>query len=402
MKKKFFVILSFVLVFAFISFITFPIAEAYSFEENMLVTENELRQIDQNGLTPYLSANIDESNTTSGTENSYQTDVKVKLFGFIPLRTFKVNVLTNPKVTVGGNLLGFDLKASGVAILGFNSVLTENGEKNPIKDAGLQPNDIILKINDKEINEIDDINKIINGEEKGEIVTVDYLRGDKTFTTEVQPEKDLISKKYKLGLWVKNSSNGVGTLTYVRDDGRFGAVGHSITGEDIRLKKMQSGDVYNASLMGIKKGTKNAPGELKARINWSEKSIGTVDTNCNYGIFGELKGNTIADREMELGGRLSIKPGKAYIRTEIEEGKIKEYEISIIKTIRQRIASDKSIVFKVVDKELLESTGGIIQGMSGSPIIQDKKIVGSVTHVFLNDPTRGYGVYIDWMLDFTD
>ena len=219
----------------------------------------------------------------------------------------------------------------------------------------------------------------------------------------VTPEYDVIQQKYKLGLWVRNSASGVGTLTYVKQsDFRFGAVGHPIVDNSLGENfEVESGNIYKCSLLGIKKGEKNNPGEIRSSINLSDDAIGFADTNCKYGVYGNIlnKGFIDADKTATLGGRLSVQLGDAKILCALDNEGVKAYDIKIIKANKQNDPDEKSMIIKVTDKELLKKTGGIIQGMSGSPIIQNGKLVGAVTHVFLNDPTRGYGVYVDWMLD---
>ena len=394
MKKKIFLygILPFLL--CALAIIIAPIVQAYTIDDGMVITADEI----DNAKIGVLDLDIKDTDISASTLDLCPKTDTVKLFGFIPIRTVEVNLLANKTVTAGGQLLGFDLQSGGVEILGFNSVLTREGEKNPIKDIGLKKQDIITKINGKEVKTLDDIDRILNGKNKGKEVQIDYTRGDKTFTAVALPQRDLLSGKYKLGIWVKNSTNGIGTLTYVKNDGRYGAVGHPISENRALLEHTQSGEVYDTQFIGVVKGEKNAPGEIKATIEFSKGEIGDIDTNSNYGLFGQID-KEISGEQVTLGGRFSVKPGKAYIRTQVSKDGVKDYEIKIIKTSKQKKASEKSIVFKVVDKELLSLTNGIVQGMSGSPIIQNGKMVGSVTHVFLNDPTHGYGVYIDWMIE---
>ena len=394
MKKKIFLygILPFLL--CALAIIIAPIVQAYTIDDGMVITADEI----DNAKIGVLDLDIKDTDISASTLDLCPKTATVKLFGFIPIRTVEVNLLANKTVTAGGQLLGFDLQSGGVEILGFNSVLTREGEKNPIKDIGLKKQDIITKINGKEVKTLDDIDRILNGKNKGKEVQIDYTRGDKTFTAVALPQRDLLSGKYKLGIWVKNSTNGIGTLTYVKSDGRYGAVGHPISENRALLEHTQSGEVYETQFIGVVKGEKNAPGEIKATIEFSKGEIGDIDTNSNYGLFGQ-RDKEISGEQVTLGGRFSVKPGKAYIRTQVSKDGVKDYEIKIIKTSKQKKASEKSIVFKVVDKELLSLTNGIVQGMSGSPIIQNGKMVGSVTHVFLNDPTHGYGVYIDWMIE---
>ena len=209
--------------------------------------------------------------------------------------------------------------------------------------------------------------------------------------------------KYKIGLWVKDNFSGVGTLTFVstKEDRQFGALGHPITNGQIEnIIPISGGEVYSCSLVDIAKGEINNPGELRC-VFVEKNRQGSFNKNTSVGIFGNLDNiSELVDqnRTALLGGRLSVKPGKAKIVSKVS-GILEEYDMEIIKTAYQSKSADKSLVFRVTDKRLLELTGGIVQGMSGSPIIQDGKIVGAVTHVFVSDPTKGFGVYSDWMLE---
>ena len=234
-----------------------------------------------------------------------------------------------------------------------------------------------------------------------EFVNLKVLRKDKTIDIKLKPAKDMESNNYKLGLWVKNNASGVGTLTFVDQNKNFGALGHPITDyETGSVIPVQDGKIYNCSLVGITKGERGKPGELKCLFLQGKNSKGSVSKNTNSGVFGDIKDSTnIVDENKKaiVGNRINVKPGKAYIVSSVS-GVREEYEIEIIKANNQKQKSDKSIIFRVKDKRLLSMTGGIVQGMSGSPILQDGKIIGAVTHVFLNDSTKGYGIYIDWML----
>ena len=211
------------------------------------------------------------------------------------------------------------------------------------------------------------------------------------------------SGKYKLGLWVKNEASGVGTLTYVEHEtDKFGALGHPITDfETGAVVPAKSGKVFNCSVVGLSKGEKGTPGEMKGVFMQGKNSKGSIEKNTESGVFGKITDkSTLVDinKSAEVGGRLSVRPGKATLVSSIT-GVCENYEIEIIKANYQPKSSDKSFVFRVVDERLLDLTGGIIQGMSGSPIMQNGKIIGAVTHVFVSDPTKGYGIYIDWMLE---
>ena len=208
--------------------------------------------------------------------------------------------------------------------------------------------------------------------------------------------------KYKLGVWVRDDFSGVGTLTFVRKDTfEFAALGHPVTNDKSEnIIDISDGQLYNCSLVGINKGYKNDPGELKC-VFVQKNQEGNIIKNTKFGIYGYLNNTkNLIDTNLtaNLGGRLSVKPGKAKLISSVS-GIREEYDIEIIKANYQSKSDDKSIIFRVKDKRLLELTGGIVQGMSGSPIMQNGKLIGAVTHVFLSDPTKGYAVYSDWMLE---
>ncbi len=212
-----------------------------------------------------------------------------------------------------------------------------------------------------------------------------------------------MTNTYKLGLWVKEDAVGIGTLSFVNaTTKRFGSLGHSINdSETNECIKVSGGNIYESKILGIKKGKSGKAGELIGTFN-RENVIGTVDKNCEYGVYGFVDSvETITKNKtaVDIGGRLSAKPGKAQILTCLDGDEIKAYDIEIIKTNFQSACNEKSMVLRVTDKNLIAKTGGIVQGMSGSPIIQDGKLIGAVTHVFVNDATKGFGIYIDWMLE---
>ena len=381
-----------------------PINEAIDYPNNMYVTADDIQFINDNSdLAPFIKFGLADTMAVNGEEVT-STTMRIKLFGFLPLKKVKVKLINSPEVYVGGNIVGFSLNTDGVIVVGSNAVFTREGSKEPILDSGLREGDSIKSIEGQEIKSIYDIDKILNSVEyAGRDVEISVIRDNKEIKCNVTPALDVFTQKYKLGLWVKNSTSGVGTLTYVKkNDNRFGAVGHSLTDATFGDNyKVAEGEVYLCNLLGIKKGEPNAPGEIRSTMKLSDDAIGVADTNCKYGVYGNIlnvnKLNLIDD--YCLGGRMSIKPGKAQIYACIDGEGVKAYDIKIIKTNHQDNADDKSIVFRVTDKELIEKTGGIIQGMSGCPIIQNNKLVGAVTHVFVNEPTQGFGVYVDWMYD---
>ena len=405
MRKLFWISLSICFVMVMTAFLMPSIKKVSSLPDEMVVTYQDIETANNTDeYTSFINLELPSNINVASNGELTETVMSVKLFNLFTIKKVPVRLLTDTDVYVGGETVGFNLLSEGVICVGSNAVATVNGTKEPFNESGLQEGDAIIKIEDIDIENIEDIDRIINLPTfAGEEVTLTIKRNEVEHKIDITPVYDVLTQKYKLGLWVRNSASGVGTLTYVKQsDFRFGAVGHPIVdsslGENFEVER---GNIYKCRLVGIKKGEKNNPGEIKSSINLSDDSIGLADTNCKYGVYGNIlnKGVIDASRTATLGGRLSVHLGDAKIYCNLDNEGVKAYDIKIIKANKQNSADDKSMTIKVTDKELLEKTGGIIQGMSGSPIVQNGKIVGAVTHVFVNDPTRGYGVYIDWMIN---
>ncbi len=291
-------------------------------------------------------------------------------------------------VYLGGFPAGFSLEERGARIVGVSDVITNDGIKSPAKEIGIDKGDLILAIDDYEVNNPVDIeNALTNGESK--LITL--KRKGETYYYNVKPAKDL-NGKYRLGIFVRDSINGVGTVTYVKDD-VLAALGHPVLNSDGSIMEIIKGNIYKCTIINYKAGERGIPGELKGAFN-AINPIGNIIKNVPEGIFAKL------NQDLELKDKIEIgKPnmGSAEIYTTISGNTPIKYSINIIKT--DDSLSTKNLVIKVTDNSLLESTGGIVQGMSGSPIIQNGKLVGAVTHVFINDPTMGYGIGINNMLN---
>lgn len=346
----------------------------------------------------FVNMNIETNKVATDDKEPSEGYVIFKLFGFIPIRKVKVKILPSQEVYVGGNPIGMKVKSKGVVIVSDSIIDLESStiEKNKI----LKNGDIILRINGQDINSMEDIDKVLDYAENGRVV-VDFKRDNKEQTKEITLLKN-DENKYKLGVWVRDDFSGVGTLTFVRKDTfEFAALGHPVTNDKSEnIIDISDGQLYNCSLVGINKGYKNDPGELKC-VFVQKNQEGNIIKNTKFGIYGYLNNTkNLIDTNLtaNLGGRLSVKPGKAKLISSVS-GIREEYDIEIIKANYQSKSDDKSIIFRVKDKRLLELTGGIVQGMSGSPIMQNGKLIGAVTHVFLSDPTKGYAVYSDWMLE---
>jgi len=400
-------ILSLSIMFAMLgtAFILPYVKQVQSLPDNMIITYEDIEKANKtNEYSALINLQLPENINVTNNNDLTETTMSVKLFNLFTIKKVNVRLLVDTDVYVGGETVGFNLFSEGVICVGSNAVVTKDGMKEPIKSTALQDGDAIIKIEDIEINNIQDVDRIINLPTlAGKELKLTLKRNGEEIETNATPVYDLLSQKYKLGLWVRNSASGVGTLTYIKQSNfRFGAVGHPIVDSSLGENfNVESGNIYRCRLLGIKKGEKNNPGEIRSSINLSDDAIGLADTNCKYGVYGNILNKQIIDanRTATLGGRLSVELGDAQIYCNIDNLGVKAYDIKILKANKQNTADDKSMIIKVTDKELLEKTGGIIQGMSGSPIVQNGKIIGAVTHVFVNDPTRGYGVYVDWMVD---
>lgn len=387
MKKQIsiFVCLVFVLVIFFS--VAVPLQTILQIEDNFLTDYSDIASANENKIFGnFIKTQLIEEEKSVDGQKSKQGEVVFKLFGFIPIK--KVNVMLNEQddYYVGGVPIGILINTDGAIVISDDA------------DCGLKEGDIITKINGEKLNSVDDFQEFLQNCDNE--VEVEYLRKNKPIKTILKTKKDE-SGHLKLGLWVKEDVSGIGTLTFVnKNTHEYGALGHPIVEANSgNIVPVADGKVYSCNLIGINKGKKNAPGELKCVFLSNSKGKGEIENNSKFGINGvlsDIEGLVDENKTAKLGGRLGVKMGKAKIVSNIS-GIAEEYEIEIIKANYQKTASDKSLVFRVKDKRLLNLTGGIVQGMSGSPILQDGKIIGAVTHVFLNDPTKGYGVYVDWM-----
>ena len=327
--------------------------------------------------------------------------LELRLLGIIPIKSVSVSKIKDLEVYPGGLNVGIKISTKGVLVVGHSDIESLEGKlESPAKTSGIELGDVITKINGEEVENSRDLSKKIR-ELDNEVISIEYLRNGISNKKQIQLEKE--NNEYKLGLWVRDSTAGIGTLTfYDKKSNLFGALGHPITdGDTNKPFTIKEGNLLNSSVISIKKGEKGAPGELKGLFVNERDNIGTIEKNTESGIFGVGSDNLINEvynTPIKIGFRSEIKEGPASIITTIDENGPKAYAIEILKLLPQEEPGAKSMVIKVVDQELLEKTGGIVQGMSGSPIIQDNKLIGAVTHVLINKPDVGYGIYIEWML----
>lgn len=300
-------------------------------------------------------------------------------------------------VYIGGMSAGFNLKTGSAQVIGTCEVLTEQGACSPALKAGLRVGDNICKVGGISVESITELNEIVH-KSQGKALDFVVERGGTNYTFEIQPVKDKLTGKYKIGVLVRDTVSGIGTITYIdKQSGRFGSLGHSVVGEDKREMRISDGAVYECNIIGVNKGMRGKAGELRGMF-LNEKLLGNAEKICDSGIYGQISTEFVVDELMSVVASSStVKPGSACIYSTIDGVERKKYQIEIVKVDKYN-KENKNFVLKITDEELIAQTGGIVQGMSGSPIIQDGKMVGAVTHVFLNDPTRGYGIDIQRML----
>lgn len=302
------------------------------------------------------------------------------------------------QVYLGGYPLGLTIDGDGVTVVGLNEFVGADGKLCcPAQSVGIAVGDTIVELDGHKIfssQKLIEVSKSV----KGKSVKIKFVRNGLVMEKQIAPIKDLSSGAYRLGLWTRDASSGVGTLTYVRKNLSFASLGHPICDPKGNIVKCSNGGVFACNIDGIKKGQQGVAGELKGTLQFDMR-MGNLYKNNKYGAYGTFDSlPNFCSNLIDVADIGEIQPGFAQIYCTFEDGVRRAYDIKIVKASYQTSCNDKGMVIQVVDKDLLEKTGGIVQGMSGSPIVQNDKLVGAVTHVFVNDPTRGYGIYAKWML----
>jgi len=332
-------------------------------------------------------------------------NVEFRLFGLIPLRQLTVSVLPEIKLLPGGHSVGIKLHSQGVLVVGHHLVNSAGISSSPAMEAGIEVGDVIIDIDGVRLDDANQVAEIINRQGKaGKTLTFVIKRAERKLTKEVTPLLCQETGRYRVGLYIRDSAAGVGTMTFFDPNtGIYGALGHVITDIDTNQPiEVRDGRIVKANIVSIKIARRGQPGEKTGIFQEDQDIVGTIVKNCMFGIFGRL--SSINDspgsypRPIPIALMAQVQTGPAEILTVIEGEKIERFAIEIQRVYSQTSPSDKSMIIKIVDERLLEAAGGIVQGMSGSPIIQNNRLVGAVTHVFVNDPSRGYGIFIEWMI----
>lgn len=327
--------------------------------------------------------------------------IRCNILGILPFKNVKVTTGQRDSLWVSGEPVGLYMETEGVLIIDTGEVVGKDGSSHDPARNIAQAGDYIVAFNEQRVTSkkelVEDIACC-----QGETATLSVIRHGEEIPLSLEPVLGE-DGNYKLGIWVRDNTQGIGTLTYMENNGEFGALGHGISDVDTgELLQIQDGLLYQAEILGIQKGSKGNPGELSGVIRYSqENQVGEIDKNCSNGIYGRINGasrDQFTWEKMPIGYKQDMKLGKAEILFQLDD-QVEPFEVEITKIDMDHEDTNKSFVIQVTDPRLLSATGGIVQGMSGSPVIQDGKIVGAVTHVFVQDSSSGYGIFIETMLD---
>lgn len=323
-----------------------------------------------------------------------------RLLGYIPFKEVKVTPVDEQEIYVSGSTIGIYMETEGVLVIDTGEIEDQNGEmKEPAKNL-VRQGDYIVSFNGEKISTKRELINDIAGLD-GEEVTLEVKREGESVPVSVTPVKDT-KGDYKLGIWVRDDTQGIGTLTYVDQNGRYGALGHGISDIDTaQLLNIRHGALYKAQILAINKGSKGNPGELAGFIRYDDRNIlGSIEINSKNGIYGQFyKGaeDGITLKKMPVAYKQDVKTGEVSVLCYVD-GEVREYQAEIKRIDLNHEDTNKSFVIQITDEKLLEKTGGIVQGLSGSPVLQNGKMVGAITHVFVQDSTSGYGIFIENML----
>lgn len=364
--------------------------------ENYFVNKGDTFNIDSWLLKSTQEVDSTVSNINIDKSNYQNYTVDLKLLGVVPVKKVNVDVVEPIMVVPAGTTFGVKMFTEGVLVIGMDSINTADGQVNPAKIAGICTGDIIESINGKTVNTNEEVSDLIRSCQSDPI-NLTIRRKNMTFDVQMQPVKCIDDNSYKVGLWVRDSSAGIGTMTfYLPQNNIFAGLGHGIYDVDTKvILPLMSGEIVGVKVNSIVKGSSGEPGELRG--SFDEQCIGNILENQQTGIFGYLNCDMSDENAIPMAMKQDVKEGYAQIICSIDNTP-KYYDIEIEKVYMNSSSETKNMVIIITDERLLDSTGGIVQGMSGSPIIQNGHLVGAVTHVFVNDPTKGYGIFAENML----
>ena len=393
-----------------LSILLIYITNITSIPKNIILLQNEdykishLKGVEIRGNVKSEDENFIEKVATINSEIVGKIKLKLTALGIIPIKDITVSVIPQTMVIPSGKAVGLKIYSKGVLVIGESSVDGIDGnDYEPYKEAGIKKGDLILQIDE---NEVENVNELVKAVRKtnGKIAKVVYERNGEKLQGDIKPVRSIDDNDYKIGLWVRDGVMGIVTATFYNPKtGDFVGVGHGISDTDVSDRiKMDYGTINGVEIMSILPSKKSSPGEIIGTLD-SFEEYGAITANKENGIYGniydEQKENFITREAIPIASRNEVEIGDAKILSTLENGIIEEFKIKIQRKYSEANNDSKSMIIEIVDNSLLERTGGIVQGMSGSPIIQNGKLVGALTHVFVNDPTRGYAVFADTMLN---
>ncbi len=357
------------------------------------IESNEVLSINNKKVTDNIQLDLSNDNLMKSDIDTV-ADINVKLLG-LPIKKVQLCFMPEKKVEVVGRTVGICVDTKGVLVLGIGQVKSDDSkEYTPCKGV-IKSGDIILEIDNKKISNKEELVSAVKNKTH---INIKVMRKDKVFNADVSPIKSIDDNNYKLGLWVRDSTQGIGTITYYdKENNSFAALGHPINDVDTGEKmQIDGGEILDAEILKAEKGQAGTPGALIGEIDF-DKTIGYINSNEDNGVFGKLC-DEIGGIEMPIGYKNDVKRGNASIFVNLRGKIVEEYSIHIDSINKYNTNDTKNFVLTITDKRLLAKTGGIVQGMSGCPVVQNGKLIGAVTHVFVNDPTKGYGIFVENMM----
>ena len=394
MKKFLKAITATVAVLVFLLVVSIGIANYFT-PDSFQVTAGSSLEWNMAAITAVTESGDISTNSQMKSNRSYKA--QLMFCNIVPIKTVNVDVVSDTMLIPCGTPFGIKMFTNGVVIVGVADIQTDSGNVNPAAVAGVKVGDVITAVNGQKVYTNAEIADLVsNG--KGSPLQLSVRRNNLIFSTTLQPVKSETDTTYKAGLWVRDSTAGIGTLTFYNPTTKcFGGLGHGVCDTDTNeLMPLLNGEIVPVTINGITKGQKGCPGELRGYFS-TDTAMGSLDANVSAGVYGTLN-SAPKGKALEVGMKQEVKTGAAQILATIDENGPQYYNIEIEKIDYRENVECKNMVLHITDQKLLDETGGIVQGMSGCPIIQNNKIVGAVTHVFVNDPTRGYGIFAENML----
>lgn len=391
--KRFFKVLSAVFLVPCISLFSLVTYGNMNLPDEISITENETPDFGS-----VFSAESDYA-VAAGTKSFNEYKSHITALKVIPVKEIKINVTKRRYVGLGGDVFGIKLYTKGIIVVSIDSVTTSSGSKDPAVKAGLKCGDIITHINGEAAISSNQLTESVE-QSQGQTLKLNIDRNGEKLELTLRPEMS-VNGGYKAGIWVRDSSAGIGTVTFYDDEaGKFAGLGHGVCDVDTgKIMPLNNGEAVRARVNGFYKSSAGNPGELCGVF--SDIALGSLRVNCETGVYGDLLQPSGA-KTVPVALESEVKLGAAQMITTIDGNNPQYYDIEIIRIYPSSDLSSRNMIIKVTDTDLIEKTGGIVQGMSGSPIVQNSMLVGAVTHVFVNDPTQGYGIFATRMLDTQD